>query len=134
MVRRRKRRKGGTRASTSRSRSSGRPAQTAASNGTSAWWWWRRRRSEAAGAAAAEEEEKEEEEALPLGKAGGAAVSSPSPRDLVLRIVLGGRDGLVGCAGADASIAGDTGPRDQGSGFWGKSGGFRKRQQPAPEP
>jgi hypothetical protein len=45
---------------------------------------------------------------------------------LVLRIVLGGRDGLVGraarCAGAaaDASIAGDTVREIGGSGFWGK--------------
>jgi hypothetical protein len=78
--------KGDTRASTSRSRSFGRPAQTVASIGTSVWWLcWR---SEAAGAT--------KEETLPLSNAGGvAAVSSSSPRGLVLQIVLGACKALV---------------------------------------
>jgi hypothetical protein len=66
-------------------------------------------------------------------------VSSSSPRGLVLRIALGGRDGLVGRAAragaAAASMAGDTGARS-GAGFEGKSRnleGILKRQAAAPE-
>ena len=117
--RRRKRRKGSTRASTSRRRSSGSPAQTLASIGTSAWWW----SSEPAAPAPAPPPAAAPEGDLHLGNAGGAAVSSSSPRGLVLRIALGGRDGLVGRAaraGAAASMAGDTGARS-GAGFEGKS-------------